>query len=61
MDRLTDEANYVMGVLYQMRDRVIANQDLSPPDALEATEKEITFKKVWSTGPKLHDGALHII
>ena len=41
MDRLTDEAMYVIGVLYQMRDKVTANPDLFLPDALDTIEKEI--------------------
>jgi hypothetical protein len=41
MDRLTDEAIYVMGVLYQMRNKVIANPTLFVADALDTIDKEI--------------------
>ncbi len=41
MDRLTDEALYVMGVLYQMRDKVTENPDLFLPGALDTIDKEI--------------------
>jgi len=41
MERPTDEALYVMGVLQQMRDRVTANPDLFLPDALATINREI--------------------
>jgi hypothetical protein len=41
MERPTDEALYVMGVLHQMRDKVTANPDLFLPDALATIDREI--------------------
>jgi hypothetical protein len=41
MERPTDETVYVMGVLYQMRDKVTANPDLFLPDALDTIDREI--------------------
>lgn len=41
MDLLTDEAVYVLGVLYQMRDQVKATPALFDPNALELIDAEI--------------------
>lgn len=41
MERPTDETVYVMGVLYQMREKVTANPDLFLPDALDTIDREI--------------------
>ncbi|HTT21133.1 MAG TPA: hypothetical protein VMG82_19535 [Candidatus Sulfotelmatobacter sp.] len=41
MNRLSDEALYVLGVLHQMRDQVTANPSLFEPDALQLIDAEI--------------------
>ena len=41
MDRLADEAEYVLTILYRMRDEVIANRTWFDPDALERIDEAI--------------------
>lgn len=41
MDRLADEAEYVLAILYRMRDEVIANRTWFDPDALERINEAI--------------------
>jgi hypothetical protein len=41
MDRLTNEAVYVLENLYRMRQEVIAHPGLFEPDALERIDKAI--------------------
>jgi hypothetical protein len=43
VDSLTDEAEYVLAVLYRMREEVIANPQLFEPDAQERIDKAIAF------------------
>jgi hypothetical protein len=45
MDRMTDEAMYVLRVLYQMREKVIATPDLFDSNALELIDAEIALYK----------------
>ena len=41
MDRLTDEAEYVLALLHRMREEVIANPQLFDPDGQEQIGKAI--------------------
>lgn len=41
MDRLADEAEYVLAILYRMRDEVIANRAWFDSDALERIDEAI--------------------
>ena len=43
MEHMTDEAAYVLGVLYQMREKVIATPHLFDADASKLIEAEIAF------------------
>lgn len=43
MDRMTDEAMYVLAVLYQMREKVIATPDLFDPNASKLIDAEIAL------------------
>jgi hypothetical protein len=41
VDRLTDEAEYVVAILHRMREEVIAHPELFDPDAQERIDKAI--------------------
>jgi hypothetical protein len=41
MDRLADEAEYVLEILYRMRDEVTANRTWFAPDAVERIDEAI--------------------
>jgi len=41
MEQIADEATYVLGVLYQMREKVIATPHLFDADAVKLIEAEI--------------------
>jgi hypothetical protein len=43
MEHTTDEATYVLGVLYQMREKVIATPHLFDSDASKLIEAEIAL------------------
>ena len=43
MEHMTDEATYVLGVLYQMREKVIATPHLFDADAAKLIEAEIAL------------------
>lgn len=43
MERMTDEAMYVLGVLYQMRAKVTATPDLFEPEAFKLIDAEIAL------------------
>jgi hypothetical protein len=52
MDRISDEAMYVLGVLYQMREKVIATPDLFDPDASKLIDAEIALYEGLVQGPE---------
>jgi hypothetical protein len=52
MDRMSDEAMYVLGVLYQMRKKVSATPDLFEPDASKLIEAEIALYEGLVQGPE---------
>ena len=43
MEHMKDEATYVLGVLYQMREKVIATPHLFDADASKLIDAEIAF------------------
>ncbi|MGB8062161.1 MAG: hypothetical protein WCF26_09725 [Candidatus Sulfotelmatobacter sp.] len=43
MDRVTEERQYVLQILYRMRDEVVSNPDLFDLDAQERIEQSIAF------------------
>ncbi len=43
--RVADEATYVLAVLYQMRDRVVANPEMFGPNALKFIQEAIAHNE----------------
>ncbi len=56
--RVADEAEYVLAVLYHMRDQVAAKPEMYGPDTLDLLTKQLLTPKPWCMISKmavLHD------